>query len=612
MSELRPEARDVPVSRTTTLVNKTGSWKYIRPIYRDRLAPCNQGCPVGIDIEGYLELLRQDRVDDAIDLLLRENPMPAITGRVCDHPCETACNRRELNAAVAIHAVERVLGDLALERPVETSPVTQSEQVAVVGSGPAGLACAYHLNRLGYAVTVFEAASEPGGMLRLGIPEYRLPRPVLDRQLERMRQVGINFVCDVKVGGDLQWSVLAWFDAVFIGTGAHLPRPLGIEGEDNPAVRQGLDFLEDVNAGARPDVGHRVIVIGGGNTAMDCARTARRLGAEVTVVYRRTRAEMPAIAEEIADAEREGVQLEYLASPVAFGDDSEGVVDVVFERMVLGEPDASGRRSPRPTGERYEHAVDLVLLATGENASLESLPPEVAIGKGAVVVDRLGAAGGGAYFSGGDVAGHDRTVAHALGAGKRAAIGIDRQLRARRGIDAGPEPGSPEQGAAASGAASPAAGNQRPPARGEPTPADLEALQLGPRGNLSMTRWRGDDPVRRVAPVDEIVTPANLNLAHFEPAARHVDHKPNGRTAATFSEVNLGLTRGEALAEAKRCFNCGVCNECELCLIYCADVAISRGTNEARFEIDLDYCKGCGVCSEECPRGAISMTREGL
>jgi len=453
----------------------------------------------------------------------------------------------------------------------------------VVGSGPAGLACAYHLNRLGYAATVFEAAAEPGGMLRLGIPEYRLPRLVLDRQLEHLRQQGINFVCNTRIGLDLDWSVLSWFDAVFIGTGAHLPRPLGLAGEDNPAVRQGLDFLADVNGGARPDVGHAVIVIGGGNTAMDCARTARRLGAEVTVVYRRTRAEMPAIREEIADAEREGVRFEYLASPVAFGEDSEGVVDVAFERMVLGEPDASGRRAPVPTGERFQHAVDLVLLATGENASLESLPPEVKVGKGSIEADRLGATGHGTYFAGGDVAGHDRTVAHALGAGKRAAIGIDRRLRAQRG-EAVPEL----------------------------LPADLTALSLGPQGNLSMTRWRHDDPVRRVAPLLEVVGPEQLNLTHFEPAERHPDHKPNGASATTFAEVNLGLTRTEALAEARRCCNCGVCNECELCLIYCADVAIRRGTNGDRFEIDLEYCKGCGVCAEECPRGAIGMTREGL
>ncbi|NJD10953.1 MAG: glutamate synthase [Gemmatimonadetes bacterium] len=584
MSELRLEGKDLPVSRTTTLGNRTGSWKYIRPVYHDRVAPCNQKCPVGIDIEAYLNLLREDRLEEAVDLLLRENPIPAITGRVCDHPCETACNRRELDGAVAIHAVERMLGDQALTRRVAASPVTQREQIGVVGSGPAGLACAYHRNRLGYAVTVFEAADEPGGMLRLGIPEFRLPRAVLDRQLEQLRELGIKFVCGTRIGKDLDWSLLASFDVVFIGTGAHLARPLGLAGEDHPAVRQGLEFLQEVNAGGRPDVGRKVIVIGGGNTAMDCARTARRLGAEVTVAYRRTREEMPAIREEIADAEREGITLEFLVAPVGFGDDSEGVVDIVFERMVLGEPDASGRRAPVPTGARFEHAVDLVLLATGESASLEALPPSVQVYRGSIAADRLGATAEGRYFSGGDVAGHDRTGAHALGAGKRAAIGIDRPLRAQRASAASPEA----------------------------VPAELAALSLGPQGNLSMTRWRHDDPVRRVAPVDEVVSPELLNLTHFEPAERHADHKPNGAAATTFAEVNLGLTRNEALAEAKRCFNCGVCNGCELCLIYCADVAIRRATGAYRFEIDLEYCKGCGVCAEECPRGAISMTREGL
>ncbi|HSJ15613.1 MAG TPA: NAD(P)-binding protein [Longimicrobiales bacterium] len=576
MSEIGP--RDLSVSSTTTEMNRTGSWKYIRPVYHDRVAPCNERCPVGIDIEGYMNLLREDRIDEAVDLLLRENPMPAVTGRVCDHPCEQACNRCGLDGAVAIHAVERMLGDRALERPYPAAPLRQREQVGVVGSGPAGLACAYHLARLGYPVTVFEAAREPGGMLRLGIPEYRLPRAVLDLQLDRIRELGVNFVCGVRLGGDLQWNVLSWFDAVFMAPGAHLPRPLGVPGEGHARVRQGLDFLADVNGGQRPDVGGRVLVIGGGNTAMDCARTARRLGGAVSVMYRRTRAEMPAIAEEIQDAEAEGVSLEFLAAPVAFHPLDAGVLDAEFERMVLGEPDASGRRSPVPTGERFRTRADLVLLATGENASIESLPLNVDIERGAIRVDELGTTTVRAFFAGGDAAGHERTVAHALGAGKRAALGIDRYLRQARGER---ELRDPVQTRVAS-------------------------------GNLSMTRWRGDDPVRRVDPVEEVVGPADVNLTHFAPAARHADHKPNGETATTFVEVNLGLSAADALAEAHRCFNCGVCNECELCLIYCADVAIRRTEGGARFEIDLDYCKGCGVCAEECPRGAISMTREGL
>jgi 2-oxoacid:acceptor oxidoreductase delta subunit (pyruvate/2-ketoisovalerate family) len=575
MSDLGP--RDISVSSTSTEVNRTGSWKYIRPVYHDRVAPCNERCPVGIDIEGYMNLLRQDRVDEAIDLLLRENPIPAITGRVCDHPCEQACSRCALDGAVAVHAVERMLGDRALDRPYSPPPLRQSEQVGVVGSGPAGLACAYHLARLGYAVTVFEAAQQPGGMLRLGIPEYRLPRIVLDRQLERFRELGVNFVCGVRFGQDLQWNVLSWFDAVFLAPGAHLPRALGIPGEDHSRVRQGLDFLADVNAGFRPDVGQRVLVIGGGNTAMDCARTARRLGADVTVMYRRTRAEMPAVRDEIEDAEREGVRLEFLAAPLAFRPADAGAVEAEFQRMVLGEADASGRRAPVPTDEHVTIRADLVLLATGENASIDSLPLEVDVTNGAIRVDALGATTVRAFFAGGDAAGHERTVAHALGAGKRAAIGIDRHLRERAGAPV----------------------------------ADALATRVA-GGNLSMTRWREDDPVVRVDPIEEVVRSDDLNLAHFAPADRHPDHKPNGETARTFAEANLGLATAEALAEARRCFNCGVCNACELCMIYCADVAIRRGEGSTRFEIDLEYCKGCGVCAEECPRGAISMTREGL
>ncbi len=230
----------VAVSTTSTLVNKTGSWKYIRPVYQDKVAPCNQGCPVGIDIEGYMNLLREGRTQEAIGLLLRENPLPAVTGRVCYHPCEDGCNRRGFDDAVAIHAVERVLGDLALEFPLPPpAPRTWPETVAVVGSGPAGLACAYHLARLGYGVTVYESELEPGGVLRYGIPEYRLPKQVLARELERIRALGVAFRCGVRVGGELPWSALAEHHAVFLATGVHRSRPLGVPGWTSaaPAVR---------------------------------------------------------------------------------------------------------------------------------------------------------------------------------------------------------------------------------------------------------------------------------------------------------------------------------------------------------------------------------------
>ena len=253
----------VSMSSINTLVNKTGSWKYIRPLYRDRVAPCNEGCPVGIDIEAYMNLVRESRHQEALDLLLRENPMPATTGRICYHPCELACNRRRLDGAVSIHAVERVLGDWALERPrVEAAERTQAETVAIVGSGPAGLASAYHLARLGYGVVLFEAAQEPGGVLRLGIPEYRLPKAVLAAEIERISDLGVDIHCGVRVGQDIPWRDLDIYDAVFLAMGAHKSLPLGIPGEDVPGIHSGLQFLRDVNFGRRPELGPRVVIVG--------------------------------------------------------------------------------------------------------------------------------------------------------------------------------------------------------------------------------------------------------------------------------------------------------------------------------------------------------------
>lgn len=593
----RPDTPPVAVSDRSTRVNRTGSWKYTFPEYHDRVAPCNAGCPVGIDIEGYMALLREGRVDEACDLLLRENPMPAITGRVCDHPCERHCNRGQWDGAVAIHAVERMLGDRILASPPPARARRRRERIAVVGSGPAGLSCASHLARLGYGVEVFEREAEAGGMLRQGIPAYRLPRDVLDGTLARLRAEGVHFRCNVAIGTTVTWGEIASaFDAVFLGVGAHAGRRLGVPGEELPGVRQGLDFLRSMNRGepvrlatrtARP----HVVVIGGGNTAMDCARTALRLlgtSGRVTVLYRRTRAEMPAIREEIEHAEREGVEFRFLAAPTLI-ERRGGRLGIACTPMRLGDPDERGRRRPVPTGEKpFRVAADSVLLAIGEDVALAGLPPELA-GRDAVQVDEWGravsVAGAAFVTAGGDVTGSDRTVAHAIGAGKRAAIGIDRYLRGYRG----------------NGAAD----------------ADPAELRFGERGQPSMARWLDADPVRRVAPRNSVVTFEEITVSHFAPVPRHPDRETAFTPSAKglrgrFREVNAGLAEHAALAEAARCFECGVCNGCELCLIFCADVAITRagnGTGE-RFAIDLDYCKGCGVCAAECPRGAMTMTRE--
>ncbi|MFQ5843684.1 MAG: NAD(P)-binding protein [Planctomycetota bacterium] len=571
------------VSHTSTLANKTGSWKYIRPVYRDRVAPCNEGCPVGIDIEAYLNLLREGRTDEALDLLLRENPRPATTGRVCYHPCENVCNRRRFDGAVSIHAVERMLGDLALEAPLpEPAPRTRRETVAVVGSGPAGLACAYHLVRLGYRVTVFEAAGEPGGVLRLGIPGYRLPRDVLAGEIDRIRALGVEIRCNARVGSDPPWRGLDRFDAVFVATGVHRSRALGVEGEEAAGIRSGLRFLREVNDGGRPAIGRRVVVVGGGNTAMDCARTALRLGADPVVLYRRTRAEMPAVDEEVAEAEAEGISFRFLAAPVAVRAPEGRLAGLECVRMRLGAADDSGRRRPVPVeGSGFFLPAETVLTAIGEAPDFEGLPAGLKRDAWVVDIDDLGGTNRPGLFAGGDIVEQPHTVADALGSGKRAALGIDRSLRA---------------------------------AAGEPFGGDgTAALRYGRLGNVSITRWLRDDPVPRNGAVNEVVPFEDLNPDHFARVPRHPDlHLPVDHRRDGFDEANLGLSRETALDEARRCFNCGVCNRCELCLIFCPDVAISRRPDGTGFDIAYDYCKGCGVCNAECPRGAMAMTREGL
>jgi NADPH-dependent glutamate synthase beta subunit-like oxidoreductase/Pyruvate/2-oxoacid:ferredoxin oxidoreductase delta subunit len=598
----------VAVSDTSTRVNPTGSWKYIRPLFRDRVAPCNQGCPVGIDIEGYMNLAREGRIDEAIDLLLLENPLPSTTGRVCYHPCETACNRKSFDHAVSIHAVERALGDRALERPLPApAPHTRHERVAIIGAGPAGLSCAWQLARLGYAVTVFEAEAEPGGILRYGIPEYRLPKDVLAREIDRIRALGVEFRFGARVGREITFGEVEHHDAVFVASGVHRSRRLGVEGEELPGVRAGLEFLAQVNRGERPVLGRRVLVVGGGNTAMDCARSAVRLGAAVTVLYRRGRAEMPANAEEVEAALCEGVTFEFLAAPDAilsdarraevgsiegveasfgeFHDPSSGphVTGVRCRRMALGDPDASGRRRPEPVPDsEFTLAADTVLTALGEEADLGFLP-EGLVKNGGVPAGVMGGTRRAHVFVGGDLLVTPHTIAYAIGSGKRAAIGIDHTLRSLAGDEVD-----------AVGA------------------LDVGSLRFGPEGNVSATRWHRDDPVRRADPVNEVIGLEDLNTAQFEHRPWHHDRfLPAERTRRTFGEANHGLPFDAALGEAQRCFNCAVCNGCEVCLIFCPDAAISRAP-DGRLVIDDAHCKGCGICAEECPRGAITMTREGL
>jgi NADPH-dependent glutamate synthase beta subunit-like oxidoreductase len=538
----------------SSLANHTGSWRDERAVYVDRMPPCNDGCPAGENVQAWLYEAEEggEGYKRAWRKLVEENPFPAIMGRVCYHPCETACNRAQLDEAVGIHSVERFLGDEAIaqgwkfELPRKGNGADDGggsdKRVLVVGAGPSGLSAAYHLARLGHAVTIYEAGSQPGGMMRFGIPRYRLPREVLDAEVRRILELGIELELNRKVENVQEEMKAGGFDAAFLAVGAHIGRRAYVPAGEAARIVDAVSLLHGLEEGERPLLGRRVAVVGGGNTAMDVARTARRLGAtDAVVVYRRTRERMPAHAFEVAEAEEEGVQMRWLETVKGFDGGK-----LTIEKMEL---DADG--FPQPTGELEELEADSLVLALGQEADLSLLRGVEGIEErdGVVQVGPNMMTGHPGIFAGGDMVPAERTVTVGVGHGKRAARHIDAWLRG---------------------------GELAPPPRHELAGFD------------SLNTWYYSDAPRTEQP--------RLEAA---------------RRASSFDEVVGGLDAGNALFEARRCMSCGNCFSCDNCYGVCPDNAVIKlGAPGERYEIDLDYCKGCGICAEECPCGAIEMIPE--
>jgi len=405
--------------------SRAGPVRSHRPVYVDLLPPCNAACPAGENIQAWLDLVEAGEPERAWHALVADNPLAAIHGRVCYHPCEGACNRAQLDSAVSIHAVERFLGDLALERGwrFEAPAARTGKRVLVVGSGPSGLSAAYHLARRGHEVEIRDTGAQPGGMMRYGIPAYRLPRDVLDGEVERIAALGVKFTNGHRVADLAAERAEGAFDAVFVAVGAHLSKRVDIPARDAGPVVDAIEFLRGVASGERPAIGRRVAVYGGGNTAMDAARTARRLGAEeALIVYRRTRAQMPAHEDEAQDAEREGVRINWLRTITAF-DGPELTIEVM-------ELDETG--FPQPTGRFETLAADTVILALGQDsdtAFLHAVPGVEFERDGTVRVSPSLMTGAAGVFAGGDMVPSERTVTVGVGHGKRAAFEIDAWLR---------------------------------------------------------------------------------------------------------------------------------------------------------------------------------------
>ncbi|MGB9699724.1 MAG: NAD(P)-binding protein [Thermodesulfobacteriota bacterium] len=560
------------ISFSPSLAIKTGTWRYLTPAYVNKLAPCSEACPAGEDVEAVLALAGEGKFWEAWEKIVQENPLPRICGRVCFHPCETSCNRKEFDEPTSINALERFLGDYAYQRGAKI-PMPQeqrSEKIAIIGSGPAGLSCAYHLARLGYNVNIFEAQPQLGGMLRYGIPAYRLPKEVLDQEIENILSLGVVWRTNSSLGRDFTWEDLKSFDAIFLATGAWQSLKLRIPGEESDGVISGLEFLKKINTGQEISLGERVAVIGGGNTALDVARAARRLGAKPLLIYRRTKAEMPAFAEEIAEAEEEGIEFIFLASPLKIISENGKVKGLECLKNTLGPPGKDGRPEPQPiANSNFLLEVETVIPAIGEIPDFSFLPPDLERTPTSLKIKETGATNLPRVFAGGDIIPQPRTVAYAIGSGKKAALVIDATLKGKEIEEA------------------------------------LCSARWGEKGGLSMALYltgRQDEVPRQV------VRFADLNTAYFQHQSRSVKEKlPAPERILNFAEVNLGLNQDKALLEAKRCFNCGVCNLCHNCYLFCPDLAISARPDKQGYEINLEYCKGCCICVVECPRGAISV-----
>lgn len=408
----------------TSLANLTGTWRSERPVYLDRLPPCNNACPAGENIQGWLFHAESGDYEQAWRVLVEDNPMPAVMGRVCYHPCENACNRGQMDSAVGINSVERFLGDEAIKRGWKFAPpaAPSGKKVLVVGAGPSGLSAAYQLARMGHTVEIQEAGPLAGGMMRFGIPKYRLPREVLDAEVQRILDLGVTLKLNTKVAHIEQSMKEGNFDAAFLAVGAHIGKRTFIPAGDATKIVDAVSVLRSMEGEDKPMLGRRVVIYGGGNTAIDVARTAKRLGAtEAIIVYRRTRDKMPAHDFEVEEALQEGVMIKWLSTIKQAG---EG--EITVEKMQLDD-----KGYPQPTGEFETLAADSVVLALGQDVDLSLLEgvPGLEVKDGTVQVSPNMMTGHPGIFAGGDMVPSERTVTVAVGHGKKAARNIDAWLR---------------------------------------------------------------------------------------------------------------------------------------------------------------------------------------
>ena len=531
-----------------------------RPKFVEKMPPCIEGCPnhnriremiMNISLAEKHEKPLDQALEQSFYLFLETTPFPSVCGRVCPHPCEAACNRKEKDGAVGINKLERYIGDYGLDKglkPKKLTDTVRSEKIAVVGSGPGGLSCAYQLARRGYPVTVFEAFPKSGGMLRYGIPDYRLPAAVLDAEVQRILDLGVELKLNTAVGKDVSMETIRKeYKATFVALGAHSGLKLRVKGEEAPNVLTGTDFLHRVNAGQPVDIGSKVVVIGGGDTAIDAARVARRLGAEAIILYRRTRTEMPAIQEEIDGAEQEGVRIDLLAAPIEIYTQNGRATGMKCQRMQLGEPDASGRRRPVPIdGDTYDLDFTTLIAAISQEPDFTGFD-DLIEGKDWIKVDEKYQTKAESIFSGGDNI-NLGLVIDSIAHGRIAAMAIHEMIA------------------------------------GDPLPPDTSDMPKITADKMMLDWYEGAERVQAYEmPSDE-------------------------RLKSLTAEIASTLAQEEALRESRRCMSCGLCFDCGNCWSYCQDNAVIKPLIKGeKYAFKMEFCNGCKKCAENCPCGYIEM-----
>jgi NADPH-dependent glutamate synthase beta subunit-like oxidoreductase len=562
-------------SRTNTLGNKTGTWRFVQPKYQEKTAPCSNACPLGIDVAKVEMFASRKDYQNALKTILMENPFPAICGRVCFHPCESACNRQFLDQSVGIHYIERFVGNWGIKNnnAFFNYPELNGAKIGIIGAGPAGLSVAYFARCLGYHCDIFEKSDNPGGLLSSGIPSYRLPKQILMKELQRLKYNGIQFKYNQPVSMKQLDDFKHLYDAIFLCCGDAQAISLKISGADHAI--DGLHLLHQIRTKESLSLEGTIAVIGGGNTAIDVARSLLRMGARPIIIYRRTRKEMPAHSHEISAALDEGIELKECLSPIAIQKATDHL-QVSLQVMKSGEKSKDGRQTYIPDGNRRETLqVNHVVSAIGAEMEMMWRNDQWDLSMSHCQMKKISDM---PVFWCGDLTTSEKTVTHALASGKQAVIVLDALKINTDTTD---------------------------------TDTEIKSIchqcQVGTGPAMSFEIYQQGK--RKQRKNSEIVNFEQINTAYFPniPAVQ-VNKLSQDLCLNSFDEVISGFDESQMIQEASRCFNCGICNDCDTCRIFCPEMAI-QWDNDIR-HILMDYCKGCGICIVECPRDAMNLEVE--